>query len=170
MAIFFTVEIHPNNLLVEATREVRVMWPLSKPQRTNSSALFSARLFLTFSVGSYASKEISRLGFQGRMTSPRLCVVPWQAGNARSKQRRYGLSHSLLSLRGDLPGQRGIWVLQNATAKESGTEQNTPPKGQETLKTSGRWRQDLASSPLSRTFQNDVWEALDNESLWPIIP
>lgn len=78
MAIFFTVEIHLNNFLVEETIDVRVMWSLSKLERTLSSAWFSARLFLTFSVNSDTSEEISRLGFQGRMTSPRLCVVPWQ--------------------------------------------------------------------------------------------
>lgn len=75
---FFTVEIHLNNFLVEETIDVRVMWSLSKLERTPSSAWFSARLFLTFSVNSNTSEEISRLGFQGRMTSPRLHVVSWQ--------------------------------------------------------------------------------------------
>lgn len=76
---FFTVEIHLNNLLSRGNHR-RAMRSLLKAERTHSPALFSARRFLTFSVSSYTSEDISHLSFQGRMTSSRLCGVPWLTG------------------------------------------------------------------------------------------
>lgn len=93
-------------------------------------------------------------------------MVPWHAGNAKTGQCRCSFSLSPLSLRWIHPGQREMWVLQNATARQSGTKQDTLPNGQEPPKTSeGEDRAWLLffwakHSKMKGSIQSSGWGAL----------
>lgn len=72
------------------------------------------------------------------MTSPKVCLEARALHGAlagrqcqeRAVQTRRSLLFSLLRLRPHLPSQRGIGLLQNATARQPGTKQGTPLRGQ----------------------------------------
>lgn len=64
------------------------------------------------------------------MTSPKVCLEAGALHGALAGQQ-CGLRFSLLSLRPDLPGQRGIGLLQNTTARQPDTEQGTLLRRQE---------------------------------------
>lgn len=134
--LFLTMESYLNNLLVEETIEEQCDPILNLCLKEHTPSLLLGLACLTFSVSSWVSGEISHLRFQEEWLHPTcawkpgLCMAPWQAGNAKSEQYRRSLRLSLLSLRTDLPGQRGIGILQNATARQPGTKQGTLRMGQ----------------------------------------
>lgn len=78
------------------------------------------------------------------MTSPKVCLNSWALRGAPAgrhcQEKAMQMQPQPLPAQPEtgLPGQRGIWVLQNAAARQSGMEQDMLPSEQEPLKTLGR--------------------------------